>query len=221
MSLIFREFSNDQAVYKSVYELNEYKIDYFQPSDVIIDVGAHIGSFSLLSYDRGSRNIYSYESNRHNFAILDYNTKNYPDIKTHNYAVRGNYKNPKLGSKCGPNINQEHIKNYGGICVSFGDDVDVISLEDIIQPHNYVKLLKLDCEGSEYSIILESPDSIFDKIEMIVGEFHGGSLPVNQVDNRIATHNDLLEKLERLNYSCVFYKVSESSTLGKFFCYKK
>ena len=52
--------------------------------------------------------------------------------------------------------------------------VDSISLKEIFDKNNIetCKLLKLDCEGSEYSIIDALPIEYFKRVENIVIEYH-------------------------------------------------
>ncbi len=52
--------------------------------------------------------------------------------------------------------------------------VGAISLAEILTKNNIEKvdLLKLDCEGSEYPIVFESPDSIWPRINSVFLEVH-------------------------------------------------
>ena len=61
--MIFRDYSSDKNVFTSVFDRNEYKLDELAPTDVVVDIGGHIGSFALLAYVKGSRNINTFESN--------------------------------------------------------------------------------------------------------------------------------------------------------------
>jgi hypothetical protein len=69
----------------------------------------------------------------------------------------------------------------GGVAVDFrnqtlfpnyeaGDRVEVVSLDGILEQFERVKLLKLDCEGSEFPILLTSRR--LGRVERIVGEIH-------------------------------------------------
>jgi len=42
-------------------------------------------------------------------------------------------------------------------------------------PDSHCDLLKLDCEGAEFEIILDTPDAVFDAISRIVMEYHESS----------------------------------------------
>lgn len=219
--MFFRPNTNDEYVYNSVFTNNEYNVGKFKDSDLVIDIGAHIGSFSLRAWENGSRNIFSFEPFSENFKSLQENVRN-TEIKIFNKAVRGNYKFTKIMMDIGENIKTQTVKNYGGICIKDGGDVDVITLEDIIHEINQpIKLLKLDCEGSEFPIIFESPDYIFDKILTIVGEIHNCDLPVNFINGESVTHQDFILRLENLGYIVNYKLIHPEIQIGYFHAKKK
>src|SRR5690349_1783872 len=66
----FRDGTLDEAIYRQVVTINEYHLpESFEPSDVVIDVGAHIGSFAQAVLSRGCRRLYCIEPDRSNFEI--------------------------------------------------------------------------------------------------------------------------------------------------------
>lgn len=212
--MYFRPNTQDEAIYNSVFNKNEYQISPFKDTDVIVDVGAHIGSFSLLAWEKQCRNIFAYEANIDNFAVLRKNTEN-TNIHCYHNAIRGNYASRTLGSVLPPTM-----ANTGGIAVSKNGDVPVKTLNDIlVEVGGNITLLKLDCEGSEYSIIFESNPLIFQHINTITGEFHAGTLPVNKCEGFINTPENLKEYLINVGYDCVFSYYPNSS-MGKFYCTK-
>jgi glycosyltransferase involved in cell wall biosynthesis len=81
-----------------------------------------------------------------------------------------------------------------------------ISLDGILSSHNKIKLLKIDAEGSEYDILMNSKE--IEKIESIVGEYH------NDMINK--TMGDLKTYLTNKNF--IIYKtVKFNQTSGLFF----
>lgn len=221
--MIFRENTNDQDVYFDVFINNEYKIGKFSPEDIVIDVGGHIGSFALLAWENESRQIHSFEPYIHNYASLVRNTFD-TTINVYNLAVRGNYKHRTVLSQIGDNVKCQEKKNLGGICVGIGIGAYVKTLEDIVQeisPYKDIKLLKLDCEGSEYSIIMESPRYIFEKIENIIGELHSCDLSFNYVDNHSVSHSEFVEYLKSLGYEVLYVPNTENPEMAHFFAKKK
>lgn len=98
--------------------------------------------------------------------------------------------------------------------------ISTISLEDIIKENNleYIDLLKIDIEGSEYEIMPKINDEIYSKIKQITVEFHD----FIDIDLKIKTKN-IIYQMESLgfstmskpitymnnsdNYDVVFYRV--------------
>ena len=71
--IITRSFSNDQAVFDSVFFNNRYKLKGNKDknvSKIIVDIGAHGGFFSFLALSLGARKVYSFEPYIDNFNIL-------------------------------------------------------------------------------------------------------------------------------------------------------
>ena len=56
-----------------------------------------------------------------------------------------------------------------------GVKIPKLSLEEILSAYNSSNfVLKLDCEGCEYDVLLNSPDQILNKFDAILLEFHSG-----------------------------------------------
>lgn len=214
--MIFRPNSTDQKIYKSVFEDNEYQISPHKILNTVVDVGAHIGSFSRLVEKMGAKNVFSFEPNLDSYNIL---VQNLGNAMHHPYqlAVRGNYDHTAVRSAAGAATMSKNIINYGGIVIGTGSDADVITLEDILKMvGGYINLLKLDCEGSEYPIIFDSDPLIFRYISTIVGEYHPGDLPINHINGSIKTSSDFIEKLKDLGYYVVSTTNHTDSRFGKF-----
>jgi FkbM family methyltransferase len=61
-----------------VVELNEYRLpDRFQPEDIIIDIGMHIGCFSYAVLIRGTTHVFGFEPDPDNFAWATRNMKSF------------------------------------------------------------------------------------------------------------------------------------------------
>lgn len=145
---------------------------------VVIDIGAHIGTFSLFAATKYPRShVYSFEPSPENFALLNKN------IETNNLAKRITSFNIAVtdGKKKTVTLNF-HPSNFGMHSVIFDYDlgekgerheVKAISLEKIFY-ENKIKMcqiLKLDCEGAEYEILFSTPKKILVKIKNIVMEY--------------------------------------------------
>jgi FkbM family methyltransferase len=174
-TLQLRPDTQDRMVLMDVLVRNEYKLpSFFRPEDVIVDIGAHIGVFAIACEARGAKDIRSYEPDPDNFRLLKEHTANLP-VKARNVAVhRSDHQCDLVFSgyrpqwtACGYVVprdchgalpNESPVQAIG---------LDEIVLADIGKP---VRLLKMDCEGSEYAILYSA--SCLDQVQEIVGEVH-------------------------------------------------
>lgn len=68
-----RSHSSDQFVFDRVLYSNSYRINKFIPNATVVDIGAHIGAFSICCLLHGAANIHAFEPLRSNFSLLDRN----------------------------------------------------------------------------------------------------------------------------------------------------
>lgn len=180
-----------KSVSKEINNGNIYDFKYidFKEGDVVIDIGANIGVVSIyLAKKYPFLKIYAYEpvvENYNNF-IENIKLNKVPEgrIYAFNMAVTSDERDITM------NIN---VLNSGGSSVENivaigakpdNNNIKSISLENILNTNNIkkVKLLKIDCEGSEYEIIKNTnPDKLKDII-MIRGEFHENKTLTQEYD---------------------------------------
>jgi FkbM family methyltransferase len=160
-----RQETYDQAIFQSVYVENEYQINNFEDK-IVVDVGAHIGAFSLLASHKGAKKVYAYEPNEDSFRILKRNV-NGTCVNAYNMGV---HDEDDYGLKM---VYSSDEQNTGGcqtvVCAK--SKVRSITLDTIINKVGEIDLLKLDCEGAEYLAILNSKR--LKRVKAIFGEYHG------------------------------------------------
>jgi FkbM family methyltransferase len=175
----------DRNIFRSVAELNEYNLTEFSPEDYIIDIGTHVGGFCWACAMRGAKNIDTFEASSENFTLAWQNVevlKNlYPDLKitANNFAVYRSDMSEELVDKMVLHFSGINGENTGGGNVlhsTEGEEVKCKRLDSIIGDKQ-VDLLKLDCEGSEFPILLTSKK--LSQVKKILGEFHEGDAPQN------------------------------------------
>jgi predicted RNA methylase len=67
---IVREGKTDEFI---VTEVTTYSKLQINENDVVVDLGLHIGMFSVWALNRGAKKVYSYEPNDENFALAEQN----------------------------------------------------------------------------------------------------------------------------------------------------
>jgi FkbM family methyltransferase len=172
----------------------------------IVDLGAHIGSFSILAARRfPDAKIYSYEPNSENFSYLDKN------IRANHLQKRITAIEKAVSSKRGK-------LTFYGDCVSCSSQrktsgetnkkgnlpqkqiVSTITLEDIFKNNKLQKIdfLKMDCEGSEFEIFYSSSDQILKKIKLISLEYHEwNGRKLGEIIDRLESCGFIITKLSK------------------------
>jgi FkbM family methyltransferase len=210
-----------QNILASVVYRDEYGItqEHFEPGDVIVDVGAHIGAFSFLCHLLGSRAIFSYEPGERNFQLLKRNVGSLPGVHLFRAAVwrsDGDGQQELILSEASRNSGEQsvlvagHILNFAGQQLldpsGPGYRVSSVPLDVILERFSRVKLLKLDCEGSEFPILLTSRQ--LNRVERVVGEIHEleeGFMKVLDRHSRVPGYvtyrlEDLMARLESFGF---------------------
>jgi FkbM family methyltransferase len=173
---IFREGTMDAEIFNSVNTHNEYHLpDSFDADDIIIDIGMHIGSFCYAVLQRGSKRVYGFEPSKDNYECAVRNLQLFRDqVHLHQIAIwRSDRKEDRL--RLAPSNNQANTAG-GSVIWSHGEEeVRAVAFDDVIHEitdngNQRVKMLKIDCEGAEFPILLTS--KMLHLIDTIHGEFH-------------------------------------------------
>lgn len=157
---------HDSVIIDSVYHLNEYDVPDDLSGKIILDVGAHLGSFTRLCVERGAT-VIAYEPDPESYRLLLLNTAHVAaGVQAYNAAV----------SDVAGKARLRQIDDAAGnsICWGHGQHiVSVVAFDDLLAAHQPY-LVKLDCEGCEYPI-LESSD--LRGVSEILCEFHANYVP--------------------------------------------
>jgi FkbM family methyltransferase len=165
---LFRPNTWDAGIWNSVVEHNEYGIINNWPHNVI-DIGGHIGSFSyFITVNKGAKKVITLEPDPDNFNILQYNLQEQIQ-QGFVVAFNAGIGHPNLSLSLFAPIHD----NTGGMSYTesvFGSipSFTLDSLIDLLDDSPI--LLKLDCEGCEYTALEQCTK--LSRINAIVGEFH-------------------------------------------------
>jgi FkbM family methyltransferase len=190
----FRDGTLDQTIFEAVVRFNEYQLpERFAPTDIVIDVGAHIGSFAQAVLSRGCRNVTCIEPDRSNVGIAAAHLKSHIDSGEVQLVMGAAWRSDQ-------NADELYLDGYrafpqswprlagvintgsGSVVWGGGERVAKVAFDGIVDRltnggAREIRLLKLDCEGAEWPILLTSRR--LGLIREICGEFHeiGGDFP--------------------------------------------
>lgn len=180
----------------------------------MIDIGAHLGFFSIMANNLNSQiPIYCFEPFSENFDLLK---KNLKENRLKNIHPKKQAVSDKIGetelliSKEDLNHSIENAIEATGK----KEKINTTTLEKIFQKNRIEKcnLLKLDCEGSEFKIIYSTPKEIFKKIDHIILEYHDWT--ANQSSDQLKNY------LENLGYRVKKFPNHKMKELGYLWCIK-
>lgn len=162
-----RNFSSDFTIFYEIFYSKSYTKDFPIPSNsIVVDIGAHIGFFSLMA-SRIAKKVYSFEPNSENFNMLLTNIRlnSIKNITPINKAV---------SKKTGTDKLNTDVEDSECSLGSKGVDVATISLKDFFDTYKIKKIdfLKMDCEKSEYNILMSTPKKYLERIGKISMEVH-------------------------------------------------
>jgi len=164
----------DESVFDEIFTERGYSIlDQLiqKATESIIDIGAHIGLFSVYARTlNSSAPIFAFEPEPNNYKLLKENLKQnrIQNIVAKSIAVTSKSDQITL------NISQDSHNHSIILPSETHIKVQSTTLERIIQqtPNQKCDLVKMDCEGAEFEIIgLTSPET-FTKIDTLYIEYH-------------------------------------------------
>lgn len=140
--------------------------------DIVVDIGAHIGIFSVLAADlRPGVRVFAFEPERDNFAMLQENVAANPSLNIQAYDKAISYGGPSESLYLSGNNTGAHSLVWGGGRSQAVECVDLSAVLELL-PERRIDLLKVDCEGSEYNIFLNAAAADLLCIRSIVMEVH-------------------------------------------------
>jgi FkbM family methyltransferase len=182
----FRKNTEDEKVLADSFDHDIFykELPYVNvgPSPVIVDVGAHIGTFSLYSLLKfPTAKIFSFEASQETFSLLNENVeqnKLEKRIATFHRALCSIDKPVTLyhnlvDGNWGHTISKEISSSYEVVDgIAFSTFAALAGIDTI-------DLIKFNCEGAEFDIILNSPTSLLEKVKLAVILYHNDLVEAN------------------------------------------
>ena len=213
LNIKIRVNSTDLMALTHVWMIQEYSNSGFDinDSDIVIDIGAHIGLFALFASQFCKQGkIFCFEPIKENYELLveNINSNKIKNIIPFNFAVSKESDSVKIFINDDYSGHSMFLETNNFVIVKSKSILDIFS-ENNIQECNF---LKLDCEGAEYDIINSLPSDFLNKIKKSVIEYHLAD-----------THPKLLEQLIKKlrKYSFIVNTRPLFSDIGFLFANKK
>lgn len=178
LDVSFRPGTADEQVLDLVLARNHYGFPNDMTGMTVVDIGAHIGSATMLCASRGAT-VAAYEPCHDNYVICRRNIKaNGLSAFVHQQAVgapgtRTLYLNPANTAS-----NGEHALTEGNSGTYEAVQADWVSLQKVFEDNSigFCDILKMDCEGDEIDVIPQIVE-LHHRIDVVVGEVHAGQWP--------------------------------------------
>lgn len=201
-SFLFSDLIFSETVPYVASEIGKGAYDFsnieFKEGDTVIDIGGNVGIISIyLAKKFPFLKIYAYEPVKKNYENFLTNIKlnKIPDgiIHLENKAVTKDGRNVNIVTDSvntgGSSIVELEIHNFDVDFIT--ENIQSTTLNDIFKDNNIksCKLLKIDCEGSEYEILYNTNTDLLKNCDHLRGEFHDSKILKKQNLNS----KDLLE----------------------------
>lgn len=171
-----RPNTDDLRIVKSNFVKKNYTKDFIPitKDSIVVDVGAHIGSFSIM-VARSAYKLLAFEPESNNYQMLKKNVElnHLENMSIFEMAVSGISGYQDIYTYQGGSSADYSLYKRGITNIKTGR-IPTISVEDIIRQEDLPRIdfLKLDCEGAEHDILRNISFETAAKIMGIAMETH-------------------------------------------------
>ncbi len=141
----------------------------------VLDIGANIGDTAIYFTLKGAKHVYAFEPYPYSYNLA---LKN---IRLNELQYRVTLLNEGCGGRKGKIKIKANYKNLGGTDLKNfknGTNIGITTLGEIVKRFGIIDnaILKLDCEGCEYGVLLEAQNSDLRRFKQMQIEYHYGYL---------------------------------------------
>jgi FkbM family methyltransferase len=210
-----RPLGFDRYILNEIWIHHDYNPDSrsIQPNDTVVDLGAHLGGFSIYAAQLGAQ-VYALEPSPQSFELLVKNIKANSleeKIIPHQVAIGPTKKKIKLYiNPSNPAMNSEVARTNETITAQ------AVTLASIFEKYKIgaCNLLKCDIEESEYELFYKLPSQLFEKIERIYLEFHTSTTDPTHTPESLAHFLETKGFTVRQYFTYLYAIKKESGTIA-------
>ncbi len=165
------------------------------PQDIIIDVGAHIGTFALLAASRVPQGkVFAVEACKetYNYLCVNISLNGLTNVDaTHVAMSNENGKTKLFYDDATGNWGHSIMQDWTGR----GETVNTMTFADFMRAKSIVhaNFAKFNCEGAEFPILLATPNDVLSRIDTVLVLYHEDIAAGYR-------HSQLLEKLDNCGF---------------------
>jgi FkbM family methyltransferase len=190
-------------------------IDHFRPKerDIIVDIGAHIGRYTIISSKRTGPHgkVIAIEADPANFELLkrNINLNKLANVTSLNYAVYSRQTKLKLylpGRESGCTIRNtimldrgKHQKKFIEV---YGKTLDNILMQNEIDLAD-INWIKIDVEGAEFEVLKGAQDVLFKSNDIAI------LIEIHNSQNGTNLYRHIIEFLNNYNFKIVYEKIHD------------
>lgn len=159
-------YSPYQTFFNDEYFLSKFSI---KDDDIVYDLGANVGAFSLACSNYDIKKIYAFEPVEFTFNYLKYNCEKYgKNVTCFNKAITKDFDKLIMSGDSSVDFSLTNLN------LSTRITCQTINLEKFVHLNNLElpTYLKVDIEGSEYIFFENTSDDFFKNVHSIFFEFH-------------------------------------------------
>jgi FkbM family methyltransferase len=171
-----------------------------EKGDVVLDIGANKGFFTLNSLQKGASKVYSVEPVNHSYEQIKKLLTDFPNVNPINKAIGET--NGTISMFIDSDASATNcVTTYGDMFGRESNKVDVesININTLIeQIDSRINYMKVDCEGSEFELFKTITEQNLKNINKLVIETHGDEIDtfvhktLTNNNFRVYKHNNIL-----------------------------
>lgn len=186
-----------------------------EPDWVVVDIGAAIGEFTVYAAQKApAGEVYAYEPNPQSFALLKENIKlnTLSNVQTFCVGVWDQAGGMQLDLGNGEPLQGKTLFQQDE---SLTTEIPAITFNQLVQDSgdSIIDLLKLDCEGAEYAILMAASAESLACVQRIVMEYH--DLDAEH------EHSSLVRFLERNGFSVQLHANPVHAEIGYLYAWRQ